>query len=389
MKIIISALGFGIGDSLGGSARLSGSNAIELAKKGHEVVFLCTNRIDKKNKLFDSFQDKIIEGVRVMYLNTFTIPFWYGDLGPHYVVFPKKIKTLIKECDIIHCNEFRSFLSVYCTFLGNKFNKPVIMNPHGTFSLHDERSNIKILYNFLFQKIFKLKYSAFFASTIKEKEIYVSSGINTNLIYIIPNAISEFDFDKCDKNFVKKLIKNDNPYFLSIGRVSPLKGFGLVVSALKNVPHNYNYIIIGPNQQNYAKDLIKLAEQEGVKNRVFLIGEINDKKDLYSAILGSEIFVHPSLAEAFGMVILEAAITKTPIIINKLCNIVSEFPKKTIYSVNSDSTDFSSAINKLIKSKKLREEISENTLKFVKKNYYYSQVINKLESTYKNIINAK
>lgn len=389
MKIIFSALGFGIGDSLGGSARLSGSNAIELARKGHEVIFLCTNRIDKKKKLFNSHYEKIIEGVRVIYLNTFTIPFWHGDLGPHYVVFPKKIKILIKNCDIIHCNEFRSFLSIYCTYQANKFNKPVVMNPHGTFSLHDERSNIKILYNFLFQKIFKLKYSAFFASTIKEKEIYISSGINIDSIYIIPNAISEFDFNKCDKNFVKKLIKNDNHYILSIGRVSPLKGFGLVVSALKNIPHNYNYIIIGPNQQNYAKDLIKLAEQEGVQNRLFLIGEINDKKDLFSSILGSDIFVHPSLAEAFGMVILEAAITKTPIIINNLCNIVPEFPKDTILSVNSNSKDFSLAINKLLNSKKLSNEMSEKTLKFVKKNYYYSQVINKLESTYKTIINDK
>ena len=33
--------------------------------------------------------------------------------------------------------------------------------------------------------------------------------------------------------------------------------------------------------------------------------------------------------------------------------------------------------------------MSENTLKFVKKNYYYSQVINKLELTYKTIINDK
>tara|TARA_B100001250_G_scaffold411059_1_gene438832 strand:- start:10818 stop:11987 length:1170 start_codon:yes stop_codon:yes gene_type:complete len=389
MKIIFSALGFGTGDNFGGSTILSGSNAIELARKGHEVVFLCTNRIDKKNKLFNGYYEKIIEGVRVIYLNTFTIPFWYGDLGPHYVVFPKNIKTLIKNCDIIHCNEFRSFLSIYCTYLANKFNKPVIMNPHGTFSLHNERSNIKTLYNFLFKKIFKLKYSAFFASSIKEKEIYVNSGINTDSIYIIPNAISEFDFNKCDKNFVKKLIKNDNPYILSIGRVAPLKGFGLVVSALKDIPHNYNYIIIGPNQQNYAKDLIKLAEQEGVQNRLFIIGEINDKKDLYSSILGSEIFVHPSLAEAFGMVILEAAITKTPIVINNLCNIAPEFPKDTILTVNSYPKDFSLAINKLLNSKKLGDLMSENTFEFVKKNYYYSQVINKLELTYKSIINAR
>ena len=89
------------------------------------------------------------------------------------------------------------------------------------------------------------------------------------------------------------------------------------------------------------------------------------------------------------MVILEAAITKTPIIINNLCNIVPEFPKDTILSVNSNSKDFSLAINKLLNSKKLKDEMSENTLKFVKKNYYYSQVINKLESTYKTIINDK
>ena len=65
---------------------------------------------------------------------------------------------------------------------------------------------------------------------------------------------------------------------------------------------------------------------------------------------------------------------------------------KKICFVTGSRADYSSLypVMKLaLNSKKLKDEMSENTLKFVKKNYYYSQVINKIESTYKTIINDK
>ena len=198
MKIIISALGFGIGDSLGGSARLSGSNAIELAKKGHEVVFLCTNRIDKKNKLFDSFQEKIIEGVRVMYLNTFTIPFWYGDLGPHYVVFPKKIKTI----------NYKNISKSISKSLGRKYAFHSTLNA-GAFAINDNVNIWKC-----FQKNIKLaakKGRIFGTDQVALALSIYEDGLPSEFLPAYCNWMCEFNMPKFDSEksqFVEPYIPN-------------------------------------------------------------------------------------------------------------------------------------------------------------------------------------
>jgi glycosyltransferase involved in cell wall biosynthesis len=389
MKIIFTALGFGIGDNLGGSATVSGTNAIELAKKGHEVIFLCTNRVDKKSKLYNFYTKKIIKNVKVIYLDTRTIPFWKGDFGPHFVQIPNFVKNYIKNCDIIHCNEHRSYLTLYVTYFANKFKKPIIMQPHGTLHFkHDnassERPLIKALYDLLLDRILKIKYSAFLALTEKEKKIFINSGIDDNLIYVIPNAIKDFDFNLCDKKFINKIINNSDPYILSIGRSSPLKGFHLSISALKFLPKRYRLVIIGPDQQNYTHNLKELAKNEGVFDRVHFLGEFNKKKDIYSAMIGADIFLHSSLADAFPMVTLESALSKTPLIITNCCNHINLFPKNSIMIVKPTIDDIASKCLFLIKNN--NQKMVENTYEFVSKNFTYKNIVPLIENMYNEII---
>ena len=62
MKIAFEALGFGQNDNFGGSAIVASKNAAALASRGHDVVYFCTNRKDKKSKLYNyKFQSFWIE----------------------------------------------------------------------------------------------------------------------------------------------------------------------------------------------------------------------------------------------------------------------------------------------------------------------------------------
>lgn len=60
MRIVIVSLGFGRNDNLGGSVRVASTNAVALAKLGHQVSYICTNRIDKKKNYILVFINKIL-----------------------------------------------------------------------------------------------------------------------------------------------------------------------------------------------------------------------------------------------------------------------------------------------------------------------------------------
>ncbi|NQV77223.1 MAG: glycosyltransferase, partial [Lutibacter sp.] len=188
MKIVYVALGFGRNDNLGGSVRVAAQNAIALVEAGHEVLFLCTNRKDRHDKLFNNIHSVIIDGVEVIYLNTVCIPFWPGDFGPHYVSIPDWVVEKIKEYQIIHLHEFRSYLSYRLTEIGNKFSIPVLMYPQGTFLQHNRKGILKKSYDFFLLKSIK-KYKYFIACTKSEALDFEKNGINRDSIIILPNGI--------------------------------------------------------------------------------------------------------------------------------------------------------------------------------------------------------
>jgi glycosyltransferase involved in cell wall biosynthesis len=99
--------------------------------------------------------------------------------------------------------------------------------------------------------------------------------------------------------------------FGAIGRLYPLKNHPALVrafaSALADVPEA-RLLIVGPGD---ARPLATLARQLGIADRVRLCGPRDDVPEVLAAI---DVFVHPALAESFGMVIVEAMAMARPVL---------------------------------------------------------------------------
>ena len=269
MKIVIISLGFGRDDNLGGSVRVASTNAIALAKLGHDVSYICTNRIDKKNKLYPKFYKETIDGVEVYFLNTFIFSWWPGDFGPHFSFIPEIVRRVIYDSDIVHLNEFRSYLSLSVSFIANARSIPIVVQPHGTFLNHGNRVVLKNLYNFIFN-LFTSRVSKYFiASTSIEKKVFLDAGLDEQFIKIIPNGIKIVDTSQIKSGSFrnKYSINSSDLILLSIGRLDKLKGFQFVIESLVHLPSRIKYFIIGPDQQNYVSELNKILINLKLENK--------------------------------------------------------------------------------------------------------------------------
>ena len=108
----------------------------------------------------------------------------------------------------------------------------------------------------------------------------------------------------------------DKPFLFSLGIITAKKNFHVLVDAMQHLPDLVLYIA-GNAQSDYAKQLINTIAQRKLENRVVVLGEITEaeKNWLYQHC---EAFVFPSLAEGFGLPVLEALYYGKPTITSKL-----------------------------------------------------------------------
>ncbi len=121
---------------------------------------------------------------------------------------------------------------------------------------------------------------------------------NTN-IKVIPNGI--------DSNFfipIPKLPQQNEIKLLSVGRVSKIKGFDLVINAIPMLTDfNISYLIVGDGPER--KNLENLKKELFLEHKVVISG-IKSKQELKDIYNSSDIFILPSYNEGMSNALLEA-----------------------------------------------------------------------------------
>lgn len=96
------------------------------------------------------------------------------------------------------------------------------------------------------------------------------------------------------------------PFLFTVGTVLPKKNFHVLPCLLQG--NDYELIIAGV-RSDYEDRIMQEATRLGVKDRVKIIGTIpEDEKHWY--LLHCKAFLFPSIAEGFGLPVIELCITK-------------------------------------------------------------------------------
>lgn len=127
-------------------------------------------------------------------------------------------------------------------------------------------------------------------------------------------------------------IPDNSKFFFSIGMIQEKKNFHVLVPILKSFKDHY-LIIAGDKSNSYTQKIISLAKELNVEKQLILPGKINDSQKLW-LYKNCQAFLFPSLAEGFGLPVIEALSVGAKVVATNKCSL-PEIGKNYIQYFNS------------------------------------------------------
>jgi glycosyltransferase involved in cell wall biosynthesis len=230
------------------------------------------------------------------------------------------------------------------------------------------------------------------------RTIIEKAKVKRDRIVIVPNGVdTEFFKPGSDGDDVlKRFSLEKQSYILFVGRVSPWKGVHLLIKAFKyfiresNTTNSIKLAVVGPlsdsfvsrDVSSYAEAIIKYAKKV-LPEKVVFLGPL-DKVTLRILYSHAYCLVLPSLAEAFGMVVLEAMASGIP----PIGSTAGGTPDVIVDGVNGllfkkgDWKHLAEKLFMLLNDKSFRDKLAANARRDAEDKYSWSVIASKVKEAY-------
>lgn len=193
-----------------------------------------------------------------------------------------------------------------------------------------------------------------------------------------------------DPYLLKKFkVKPDEKIILFVGGLDAahyFKGIKYLIEAMKFLPENYKLIVAG--EGNLKKEYMKQAKDLGLANRIYFPGYV--EKDILPEHYNlADLFVLPSIdkSEAFGIVLIEALASGTPVIASNLKGVrtVVDSGRTGLLFQPRNSRDIAEKAKLILENPKLYEQFTKNAQSIANNKYRWPKIVAKLNEIYKNL----
>lgn len=285
--------------------------------KGHEVFVWCPPGVIVRD--FERVGAKVIQKM---------IQF---DIDPFYIC---RLKKFLKKnkIDLVHAHELKAaangILAAY--FAGVKTRIAHTHTPISEWQI----SSLKKKINLAIYPKFINKFATYeIALTESRKQIKIKEGIKEDKLFIVesPNCIKLGDFileepvkkEYSQEILIRHALDEDTKIWGCLGRITQEKGHEILIKGFheffKQLPDqekDKHHLIVtggGPLEDELASQISEL----GLTEKITITGKVPhvDVPKYYSTY---DVFIHPSLAEGFGIVLIEAMATGIPVIASDL-----------------------------------------------------------------------
>ncbi|MFA4662850.1 glycosyltransferase family 4 protein [Pyrococcus kukulkanii] len=372
----------------GGLENYAYNIAKRLIKKGHEVTVLCSTK--SGNSITEQ-----IEGIEVHRIK----PTMIFSNTPIVASLFRELDKLLKNNDFDVINAHMPV--TYFSDIGAVYKKltnldiPFVVTYHNDLVKPDLLDNIAKVYNATMLQI--VLESADYIIT-PSPYCYFESPFLRKIkwkVSWIPPGVEIFKFEKKRYTNMREVynLPHDSKIILFVGAMSRYhahKGVNILIKAFSDVIKEIkNAYLMLVGKGDMIPTYKALTKSLGIDKHVIFTGFIEDDKlpDYYRS---SDVVVLPSttVAEGFGMVLIEGNSAKKPVIASNIGGMkyVVKHKKTGLLVPPKDSKSLADAIIHLLQNEKEAKKMGRNGRKLVKKYYTWERVAKMTENVYKEVV---
>jgi glycosyltransferase involved in cell wall biosynthesis len=321
------------------------------------------------------------------------------DIDPAYI---SSLYTFLKsvKIEVIHSHELKAVTnSLIAAFLAGV---PVrISHTHTPISLWPINPVIKSATLLGYSIIVNLLATKEIALTESRKKIKEKEGIRSQKLAVIPNALKTQRFDVTldqKNNFRKEIcgkfnIPGDAYIFGNVSRLTEEKGHETLIEAFRkfqefSIPDKEKVYLLIAGGGRLDDKIKELVQRMGLSDKVFISG-VFEAEDIVKYYSSFDSFVFPTLAEGFGLVLIEAMYSELPVICSDL-EVLQEVGGSTVlYFETGNSKDLSDKMLNLYQKRGRLNELTQSAKKRVEELFSVQKFGDSYEKLYYENLNAR
>mgnify|MGYP001616233847 CR=1 FL=1 len=290
------------------------------------------------------------------------------------------LRKLVKENHYDFFHVFQASYAGGAAWLTKLFNRrvPLILTLQEGKDLDKQSSFVRFFRKLLIKRAGKI---TVISEYLKKYVFKIKKNVP---IVVIPNGVDIGNFCR-DYSYGELSVLQDQvgirpgeKTVISVSRLVPKNGGSDLIKAAavlseKRKEPIFKLLLLGEGEQK--KDLLKLADDLKIKDKVVFIGQINHS-DLPKYLKISDVFVRPSLSEGLGNAFLEAMAAGIPVIGTPVGGI-PDFLKDGetgLFCEVGNPESIAQKIEQLVFDDPLRKKIIENALELVKEKYDWGKI---------------
>jgi len=200
---------------------------------------------------------------------------------------------------------------------------------------------------------------------------------------------------------MKSFVDADNkkPYILYVAKMAPHKNQLILLKAFKILiekGYDINLVLVGPKRagftsakvSEYYKECRDFINTNNLSKSVIFKEDVS-QEDLIGIYQNAEVFVHPSIEEGFGLVLLEAMSCGLSCVVNNIKPLTEVIGDAGILSDGNDPKRLAEDIEKLINDENLRMILGKKARERAEKLFSWNIIGEQIDSVLSYIIADK
>ncbi|KAL9115600.1 MAG: hypothetical protein Q9187_007245 [Circinaria calcarea] len=370
----------------------------KLIDRGHKVVIITHAYKGRTGVRY------LTNGLKVYHV-PFLVIYRESTMPTVFSFFPIFRNIIIREeIEIVHGHASLSSLCHEAILHARTMGLRTVFTDHSLFGFADAAS---ILTNKLLKfTLSDVDHVICVSHTCKENTV-LRASLDPFMVSVIPNAVVAENFrplsyDPSRKDLHGAPSRDAHPLLplprhlgphdiitiVVISRLFYNKGTDLLIAAIPRIlasDPNVRFIIAGSGPK--AIDLEQMLERRVLQDKVEMLGPVRHE-EVRDVMVRGHIYLHPSLTEAFGTVIVEAASCGLYVVCTRVGGIPEVLPQHMTTFAKPEEDDLVAATGKAIAALRANRIRTERFHDQVKMMYSWTDVARRTERVYDGIIGA-